>query len=69
MWADAESYLLCVALGGSLEHPRSEVKGISEVQRRTGTRAYSHSEWWQSRAASQVQETVPDLCAHEWHRV
>lgn len=51
---------VCMALGRTLEHPGPEIKGISEVQR---------SEWWQSQAASQVKETMPDLSAHEWHRV
>lgn len=54
LWLILRSCLtVWLALGKSQEQPRSEVKGISEVQRREGTRICSYSEWWQSQAASQ----------------
>lgn len=43
---------VCVVLGRSQEHPRSEFSGVSEVQRRSRIRICSHSKWRQSRDAS-----------------
>lgn len=57
--ADAEKLPTACSTEREPGAPKVRGWGISEVQKRAGTRVCSPSKCWPSRAASQVQETGP----------